>query len=200
MKQTFALAVALGLACSAPTFAQTSVDNMDMATLNEKMNTLGDEMNVLGKEMESYGKEMEKYGQELEKNAGRSPQAEKQMNDLGEKMNRLGAEMGKLGEQMGQYGERMGELHRQMINWFFRELKKDGLIASLNGKTRVIFDAQGLDIDGKKASAAQFAKYKAGFEKYWGRPLKTDFLFFYKGTIEEKEGKIVTEGNLNTDF
>ncbi len=143
---------------------------------------------------------MEKYGKEIEKSPGQSHNAEKQMGELGEKMNQLGDQMGKLGDQMGAYGEKMGALHQQMINWFFYELKKDGLISSLNGKSRIIFDEQGLVVDGNKASAEQFKKYKAGLEKYWGKTLKPDFLFFFKGTIREKDGKIETEGNMNSDL
>ena len=200
MKQRFLLAVALALACHAPAFSQTGADNLDLATLHERMDALGDEMNALGKVMDDYGKDMEKAGHELEKNHGRAPQAEKQMSELGEKMHELGEKMGKLGEQMGRYGERMGTLHREMTNWFFRELKRDGLIPSLQGKARIIFDAQGLDVNGTKASAAHFQKYKAGLEKYWGRTLKPDFLFLFKGDLKEENGKIVTDGNLNTDF
>ncbi len=180
--------------------AQNSSDDLAMATLNEKMETLGDEMEGLGKIMETYGTEMEKYGKEIEKNPGHSPKTEKQMEELGDKMSELGEQMGKLGEQMGQYGEKMGVIHRQMVDWFFREMKKDGLISSLNGKARIIFDEKGLSVDGNKASDDQARKYKLGLEKYWGRPLKTDFLFFFKGTLHEKDGKIDTDGTMNTDF
>lgn len=200
MKRIIVGTLAILLACPFLAFAQTSTDDMAMATLSEKMEQLGDEMEGLGKVMESYGAEMEKYGQEMEKNPGHSPKAEKQMEELGEKMNQLGEQMGKLGDQMGQYGEKMGALHQQMIDWFFHELKKDALIGSLNGKARIIFDEQGLSVDGKKASDEQAKKYKAGLEKYWGRALKSDFLLFFKGTIREKEGKIETDGNMNTDL
>ncbi len=198
MKQIIAYTVALLLACPFLAFSQNDSDNMAM--LSEKMDKLGDEMEGLGKIMENYGAEMEKYGKEIEKAPGHSPKAEKEMEELGEKMNELGEKMGKLGDQMGQYGEKMGALHQQMVDWFFRELKKDGLISSLNGKSRIIFDDKGLNVDGNKASEEQFRKYKSGFEKYWGRALKSDFLFFFKGSIKEEDGKIQTEGNLNTDF
>ncbi len=200
MKQLLVCTVAILLACPFPAFSQNTSDETSMATLNEKMEQLGDEMEGLGKVMEKYGTEMEKYGKEIEKSPGHSPKAEKQMEELGEKMNQLGTEMGKLGEQMGQHGEKMGALHQQMIDWFFRELKKDVLISSLTGKSRIIFDEKGLSVDGNKASEEQFKKYKSGFEKYWGQALKSDFLFFFKGTIREKDGKIETEGNMNTDF
>ena len=173
---------------------------MAMATLSEKMDQLGDEMDGLGKDMEIDGDKMENYGKELEQHSGQSPKTEKQMEELGEKMNKLGDEMGKLGDQMGLYGEKMGELQQQMIDWFFRELKKDGLIPSLQSKVRIIFDEKGFEVDGNKTNEAQFNKYKAGLEKYWGRSLKSDFLFFFKGTIQEKDGKIETDGSMNTDF
>jgi hypothetical protein len=178
----------------------TATDDMTMAALEVKMESLGEEMEKLGEVMESYGQEMEKYGDELEKSEGKSKTAEKKMEELGDKMNELGEQMGKLGEIMGEYGEKMGETHQQMTTWFFQELKKDGLIPSLVGKARIIFDEKGLNVDGKNASDALFNKYKAGIEKYWGKPLKTDFSFFFKGTIKEKNGKIETEGNMNSDF
>ncbi|MBI1227139.1 MAG: hypothetical protein GC192_18045 [Bacteroidetes bacterium] len=175
-------------------------DDMTLAVLNDKMEKLGHEMESLGEVMEGYGKEMEKYGEELEKNEGNAPSAEKKMNELGDKMNKLGDEMGKLGDEMGQYGEKMGELHQAMMTWFFKELKSDGLISTLNGKARIIFDEKGLNIDGENASETLFNKYKTGIEKYWGKALKSDFTFFFKGTISEKNGKIETNGNMNTDF
>lgn len=143
---------------------------------------------------------MDKYGKEIEKSPGHSSKVEKQMEELGEKMNQLGEQMGKLGEIMGQYGEKMGVMHQQMIDWFFRELKKDALLSSLNGKTRIIFDEKGLSVDGNKASEEQFKKYKSGLEKHWGQPLKSDFLLFFKGTIHDKDGKIGMDGTMNTDF
>ena len=181
--------------------SQTSVsDDIALAALNEKMEKLGQEMESLGSVMEDYGKEMEKYGAELEKNEDKASSAEKKMNELGEKMNKLGDEMGKLGDIMGEYGNKMGETHEAMVTWFFKELKKDGLISSLNGKAKVIFDEKGLNVGGENASDAQFKKYKTGLEKYWGKPLKSDFTFFFKGTVSEKNGKIDLDGNINTDF
>lgn len=200
MKHIIVYSLAILLACPFLAFSQNATNDMAMAMLNEKMETLGAEMEGLGKVMETYGAEMEKYGKEMEKNPSHSPKAEAQMEELGEKMNELGEQMGKLGDQMGQYGEKMGALHQQMLDWFFHELKKDGLISSLSGKSRIIFDEKGLSVDGNKASEEQFKKYKAGLEKYWGRALKSDFLFFFKGTIQEKDGKIETEGNMSTDF
>ncbi len=177
-----------------------SADDMTMAALEVKMESLGQEMEKLGEIMESYGQEMEKYGDELEKSEGKSKTAEKKMEELGDKMNTLGEQMGKLGAIMGEYGEKMGEKHHQMMTWFFKELKKDGLISSLNGKARIIFDEKGLNVDGKNASDALFKKYKAGIEKYYDQPLKTDFSLFFKGTIKEKNGKIETDGSMNSDF
>lgn len=177
-----------------------STDDLTLAALDSKMENLGEEMEKLGTVMESYGQEMEKYGKELEDSEGQSKSAQQKMEELGEKMNVLGEEMGKLGEIMGEYGEKMGEQHQQMMNWFFRELKNDGLISSLNGKARVIFDEKGLNVDGKNASGALFSKYKAGFEKYYGKALKPDFTLFLKGSIREKDGKIETDGTMNSDF
>ncbi|MBK9014088.1 MAG: hypothetical protein IPM82_08345 [Saprospiraceae bacterium] len=177
-----------------------STDDMTLAVLDEKMENLGQEMEKLGEVMESYGQEMERYGKELESSEGQSTSAQKKMEELGDKMNALGEEMGKLGEVMGKYGEKMGETHQSMTNWFFQELKKDGLISSLNGKARVIFDEKGLNVDGENAPGTLFKKYKSGLEKYWGKPLKPDFTFFFKGTLNEKDGKVETNGSMNTDF
>jgi hypothetical protein len=188
------------LACPFQNFAQDVSGDMAMATLSEKMDKLGAEMDGLGKKMEAKGADMEKYGKEMEKNHGNASDVEKQMEELGASMNVLGEQMGKLGEQMGQYGERMGVLHQQMVTWFFQELKNDALLASLNGKSRIIFDRQGLDVNGEKASAEQVKKYKAGLEKYWGKALKPDFLFFFNGKTQEKDGKIETDGTMNTDL
>ena len=177
-----------------------STDDMTLAALDAKMESLGQEMEKLGEVMEGYGQEMEKYGKELENSEGQSKSAQQKMEELGDKMNALGEEMGKLGEIMGKHGEKMGETHQNMMAWFFNELKKDGLISSLNGKVRIIFDEKGLNVDGENASDALFKKYKSGFEKYWGKPLKPDFSFFFKGTIKEKGNKIETDGNMNSDF
>lgn len=180
--------------------SQTSTDGLALADLNDKMEQLGQEMEGLGSIMEGYGAEMEKYGEELEKNEGHAPKAQEQMEVLGKKMDELGKQMDALGKQMGAYGDKMGELHQQMINWFFKELKKDNLLPSLNGKARVIFDEKGLNVEGNDASDALFNKYKAGLEKYWGRSLKKDFLFFFKGEIKEKGGNVELNGNMNTDM
>jgi DNA repair exonuclease SbcCD ATPase subunit len=201
MKKTICFCLLAVLASPFFAAAQTATtDNMTLAALDEKMESLGQEMEKLGEVMEGYGLEMEKQSKELEDSEGQSSSAQKRMEALGEKMNELGEQMGKLGEIMGQYGEKMGETHQQMMTWFFQELKKDGLIASLNGKARIIFDEKGLNVDGENASSALFNKYKSGFEKYWGKPLKTDFSLFFKGTIKEKNGKIETDGNMNSDF
>ncbi len=200
MKTFFFFAITVLFSLPFLTTAQTSADDLTMAALSEKMENLGQEMEKLGAVMEGYGQEMERHGQELEKAQGKAPEAEKKMQSLGDKMGSLGDEMGKLGDEMGQYGKRMGELHRQMINWFFHELKKDGLIQSLDGKARIIFDEKGLDVDGKKASDELFRKYKSGLEKYWGKSLKPDFTFFFKGTLKEKGGNVETNGSMNTDF
>lgn len=177
-----------------------STDDMTLAALDEKMENLGQEMEKLGEVMEGYGQEMEKYGKELEDSEGQSKSAQQKMEELGEKMNELGEKMGELGEIMGKYGEKMGEQHQKMITWFFQELKKDGLISSLNGKARIIFDEKGLNVDGENASDALFKKYKSGIEKYWGKPLKPDFSLFFKGTIKENGSKIETDGNMNSSF
>jgi hypothetical protein len=177
-----------------------SADDMTLATLEANMDKLGKEMDKLGDVMDDYGKEMDKLGKELEASDGQSKSAQEKMNQLGDKMNALGEQMGKLGEIMGEYGEKMGEQHQQMMNWFFRELKKDGLISSLNGKARIIFDEKGLNVDGKNASDTLFSKYKAGVEKYYGKTLKSDFTLFFKGAIKEQDGDIETDGTMNTDF
>ncbi|HOY04796.1 MAG TPA: hypothetical protein PLO67_05295 [Saprospiraceae bacterium] len=200
MKQITLFAVAVLLFCSSLTRAQNASDDMAMAVLSEKMDKLGAEMDDLGKIMETKGSDMEKYGKEMEKNNGGTADLEKQMSELGESMSRLGAQMGKLGEEMGRYGEKMGVLHQQMINWFFHELKNDALISSLNGQSRIIFDGKGLDVNGNKVSDVLTQKYKAGLEKYWGRTLKPDFLFFFNGTIQEKNGNVDAEGEMNTDL
>jgi hypothetical protein len=200
MKQITLFAIAVLLFCSSLTRAQNASEDMAMAVLSEKMDKLGAEMDDLGKIMETKGTDMEKYGKEMEKNNGSTADLEKRMSELGESMNHLGTQMGKLGEEMGRYGEKMGVLHQQMIDWFFHELKNDALITSLNGKTRIIFDEKGLDVNGNKASEQLVQKYKSGLEKYWGRTLKPDFLFFFKGTIQEKNGKIDAEGEMNTDL
>ncbi len=189
-----------------------SIDDMSMASLNDQMDQLGKQMDDLGSVMDEYGKEMDKYGNEMDKYGkemedSQSTSTQKKMNELSEKMNALGEkmskhgeEMGKLGELMGKYGEKMGKKHQALTNWFFHELKKDGLISSLNGKARIIFDENGLDVDGKKASDSLTQKYKTALEKHWGKPLKPDFLFFFKGTIHEKSGNIELDGNMNSDF
>lgn len=175
-------------------------DDLTLAALDQKMERLGQEMEKLGEVMESYGEEMEKYGKELEASEGQSDSAQKKMEALGDKMNELGEEMGKLGEIMGEYGEKMGEQHQKMVTWFFQELKKDGLIPSLNGKARIIFDEKGLNVDGENAPINLFNKYKSGLETFWGKPLKSDFSLFFKGEIKGKGGKIETNGNMNSDF
>ncbi len=200
MKTIFLFAITALLSLPFLTAAQSSADDLTMAALSDKMENLGQEMEKLGVVMEGYGQEMERYGQQLEETQGKAPEAQKKMQELGDKMKILGDEMGSLGDEMGQYGKRMGELHRQMMNWFFYELKKDGLIQSLNGNARVIFDEKGLDVDGKKASDEMFRKYKSGLEKYWGKSLKPDFTFFFKGTLKEKNGNIETNGSMNMDF
>lgn len=194
-------AVAALLACPSLTYAQETSVDMTMAELSANMDKLGGQMDELGKMMDMHDEEMEKYGKEWEKDITHpNTEARDKMVELGEKMSELGEKMGKLGEQMGQYGEKMGALHRDMNDWFFRELKKDGLLASFKGKVRVIFDDKGLDVNGSKASEAQFQKYKTGFEKFWGRSLKADFLYFFNGTLEEKDGKIDPNGSVNMDF
>ncbi len=201
MKKTIFLCLLALLTSPFLAISQTaSTDDMTLAALDAKMENLGQEMEKLGEVMEGYGQEMEKYGKELENSEGQSKSAQQKMEELGDKMNALGEEMGKLGEIMGKYGEKMGETHQNMMNWFFNELKKDGLIASLNGKTRIIFDEKGLNVDSENASDALFKKYKSGLEKYWGKPLKPDFTFFFKGTVSEKNGKIETNGSMNSDF
>lgn len=200
MKQITVLAVAVLLSCPSLTHAQNASDDMAMAVLSEKMDKLGSEMDDLGKIMQTKGTDMEKYGKEMEKNNGSTEDLEKRMSELGESMNQLGTQMGKLGEEMGRYGEKMGVLHQQMIDWFFHELKNDALITSLNGKARIIFDDKGLNVNGNKVSEQLAQKYKSGLEKYWGQELKSDFRFFFKGTIQEKNGKIDAEGEMNTDL
>ena len=200
MKQITVFAVAFLLSCPFLIRAQNDSGDMVMAVLSEKMDKLGAEMDGLGKSMETKGTDMEKYGKELEKNNGASEGIQKKMEELGESMGQLGDQMGKLGEEMGRYGERMGILHQNMIDWFFRELKNDALLPSLNGKSNIVFDENGLKVNGNQASDALFAKYKSGFEKHWGRTLKPGYKFLFKGTIREKNGKVDAEGEMNTDF
>lgn len=195
--------IIFGLAAllAAPFFghAQSAADGLSLAQLDEKMDVLGDEMDQLGDVMDGYGKEMDKLGKKMEH--GRATEKEQtDMESLSKKMSDLGEKMGDLGEQMGQMGEKMGEKHQKMTDWFFRELKKDGLLRALNGEARIIFDEKGLNVNGENASVALFEKYKKSVESFWGKPLKPKFTFFFKGDLYEKNGNLETNGTMNSDF
>jgi hypothetical protein len=178
---------------------QKGTAQISLAQISDNMETLGDKMDVLGDIMEKHGLKMEKYGKEIERNPS-DEKASDNMSKLGDEMSKLGDEMSVLGDEMSKLGDEMGVKYEVMLNWFFEELKNDGLIESLKGDMNIEFKPNSLKVNGKKADAALFNKYKKGFERHWGRALKSDFSFTFKGKVEKKNGKISTEGTNSNDF
>jgi hypothetical protein len=194
MKKTIILSMLLAFLCTQIGIAQNT-----LAQISDKMESLGDKMEGLGTIMEKHGGEMEKYGKKIEKNPNDEDTSQK-MSSLGDEMSKLGDEMSVMGDEMTKYGDEMGIKHEAMMQWFFEELKKDGLVALINGNMKIDFQPNGLTVNGKKADSSMFDKYKNGFEKHWGRALKSDFLFHFSGKVSNKNGKIETDGTMSNEF
>jgi hypothetical protein len=173
-----------------------------IAELSEEMEKQGKIMEAHGKVMEKHGKEMEKLGKQME-NARLKDLDEygREMDKLGKVMDSLGRIMDRHGKIMDKLGKKMDAAHKKMNNWLFRELKKDGLIPSLDGKVSLLFENDMMRVNGKDVPADLQAKYKRELTRFWGKPLKPDASLYIKGTIsEDADGNIDFNGNYNTSL
>ena len=189
----------------------------DSADLDEQMKKLEAEMKAKELDMKPFEEEMKKLEKEMKlveekmnkaNDLGEAEMAklEKQMEELGDKMSKVGDEMGLVGDAMGQVGDKMSEIGDKMhemndkvFTWFFNELKKDGLLNE--GKCRIVFDEDMLLVNDKKLSTAEIQKYKKGIESRLGKPMKSDFTFFFKGTLKNLTAeKYDFDGNMNVNY
>jgi hypothetical protein len=200
-----------------PSVSEAANDSLTtLAEISDEMEKQGKIMEKHGKVMEIHGKVMERHGKEMEKLGKLMENARlnemdalgKQMDKLGRPMDSLGRIMDSLGKIMDRHGKVMDKLgkkmeiaHKKMNNWLFRELKKDGLIPSLEGKVSLLFENTIMRVNSKDVSPALQAKYKAELIKFWGRPLKEDASLYLRGTISENaNGDIEFNGNYNTNL
>ena len=146
----------------------------------------GGDSRKISDEMRKIGDEMGKIGN--------------QMGEIGNQMSSIGMEMSKIGDKMSTIGQEMQKRHKKVFSWFFQELSKDGLMSTGN-KCSIFMENNVLVVNGKTLDAAQFDKYKHGIETKLGKPLSSDFSFFFKGTVEKltDEG-FETDGNMNIHF
>ncbi len=123
-----------------------------------------------------------------------------QMGEIGNQMSSIGMEMSKIGDKMSIIGDEMAKRHKKVFSWFFNELTKDGLL-SKGEKCSIFMENNVLVVNGKTLDAAQFDKYKNGIETKLGKPLSSDFSFFFKGTVEKlTDESFETDGNMNIHF
>ena len=123
-----------------------------------------------------------------------------EMGKIGNKMSSVGGEMTKVGDKMSIIGEEMGKRHKKVFSWFFNELKKDGLL-KLDTDISIFMENNVMVVNGKMLDAAQLDKYKKGLESRNGKPLKSDFSFYFKGQINSlSDDSFESEGNMNTHF
>lgn len=163
--------------------AATSDDEREK--ISDEMGKVGDEMGKVGDEMSGHGDKMSVVGDE--------------MSALGDKMSAIGDEMSKIGDKMSLVGEKMEARHKKVFSWFFKELKKDGIINE--GKCSIIMEAGIFIVNGKTLSQEQLQKYKKGIEERLGKPLKTDFSVHFKGTLESvSDNDFEFNGMSNSDY
>ena len=141
--------------------------------------SVGDEMGRIGDQMGKIGDEMSK---------------------IGNKMSSVGDEMSKIGDKMSIVGDKMAIRHKRVFSWLFNELKKDGLL-KLDADISILIENNVMVVNGKTLDAAQLEKYKKGIESRNGKPLKSDFSFYFKGQINSlSDDSYESEGNMNTHF
>ena len=158
-----------------------------------------EEREAIGKEMSNIGDKMGKVGEEMSGIGTHMGDVGEEMGKIGEKMGKIGEEMGKIGDKMGVVGEAMHKRHKKIFSWFFQELKRDGLLK--DDKCSVIMEEGVFIVNGQTLSLEQFQKYKNGIEQRLGKPLKSDFSFYFKGTIENMtEEGFEFDGNMNSHY
>jgi hypothetical protein len=146
----------------------------------------GGDSRKIGNEMSKIGDDMGKIGN--------------QMGEIGNQMSSIGMEMSKIGDKMSVIGQEMQKRHKKVFSWFFNELTKDGLM-SKGEKCSIFMENKVLLVNGKNLETTQFEKYKRGIEAKLGKPLSSDFSFFFKGTVEKlTDESFETDGNMNIHF
>ena len=146
----------------------------------------GGDSRKVSDEMSKIGNDMGKIGN--------------QMGEIGNQMSSIGIEMSKIGDKMSIIGQEMQKRHEKVFSWFFNELTKDGLLFK-GEKCSIFMENKVLVVNGKTLEATQFDKYKQGIEAKLGKPLSSDFSFFFKGTVEKlTDESFETDGNMNIHF
>lgn len=157
------------------------------------------ERNQITKEMSKVGNKMGDIGNEMGKVGNKMNGVSQGMSDIGSKMSEIGNEMGKIGNKMGVIGEAMGRRHKKIFSWFFQELKRDGLLKE--DKCSILMEEGVFIINGQSLSNEQFQKYKSGIEARLGKPLKSDFSFYFKGKVSHvTEESFEFDGNMNSHY
>lgn len=158
-----------------------------------------EEREAVGKEMGDIGDKMSKVGEDMSGIGTQMGDVGEEMGKIGEKMGKIGEEMGKVGEKMGVVGEAMHKRHKKIFSWFFQELKNDGLLK--DHKCSIMMEEGVFIVNGQTLNAEQLQKYKKGIEQRLGKPLKSDFSFYFKGTIENMtEENFEFDGNMNSHY
>jgi chromosome segregation ATPase len=157
------------------------------------------ERNVITKEMSVVSNKMGDVGNEMGKVGNKMNDVSHGMSEVGNKMSDIGNEMGKVGQKMGEIGEEMGKRHRKIFSWFFQELTRDGLLK--DEKCSVLMEQGILIVNSVSLNKEQFEKYKKGIEQRLGKPLKSDFSFYFKGKISNMtEDGFDFDGNMSSHY
>jgi hypothetical protein len=167
--------------------------------IGDNMSVIGDKMGDIGNEMGKVGDKMGKIGDEMGKVGDKMGEIGNEMGKVGDKMGKIGDEMGKVGDKMGKIGELMGERNKKIFSWFFHELKREGLLT--DSKCSIFMENNVLVVNGKTLNGEQYDKYKKGIEARLGKPLKSGFSFYLKGTISNiTEESFDFNGNMSTNY
>ena len=172
---------------------------LQMKEKEKEMKPLEKLMKDKERELKSGG-DTRKVSDEMRKIGDDMGKIGNQMSEIGQKMSGIGNEMSKIGNKMSVIGKEMEKRHKKVFSWFFQELSKDGLM-STGHKCSIFMEANVLVVNGKTLDAAQYEKYKKGIETKLGKPLSSDFSFFFKGTVDKLSAEsFETEGNMNIHF
>ena len=172
---------------------------LKMKEKEKEMKPLEQLMKEKEKELKSGG-DTRKISDEMRKIGDDMGKIGNQMGEIGHQMSDIGNEMGKIGNKMSVIGKEMEKRHKKVFSWFFQELSKDGLM-STGDKCSIFMETNVLVVNGKTLDAAQYEKYKKGMEAKLGKPLSSDFSFFFKGTVEKlSDESFETNGNMNIHF
>jgi hypothetical protein len=152
---------------------KNATTDKERESISEQMSNVGDRMGMVGDEMGKVGMKMTNVGGGMEK--------------YSDEMSKIGEEMGKIGEKMGAIGEKMEIRHKRIFTWFFQELKKEGLVTE--GKCSIVMEGNFFIVNSTYLSKEQLQRYKKGIEVRLGKPLKTEFSIYFKGSLESVSDK-----------